>query len=400
MAHQPSWLHPPEQRLDNPPSALTLVAAPGLPGHVEIHAFMSTNAISNIAKIKIARADSVTGFDTRVCECRRYGIPISTASARSRVAVELGWCAVRSGAEAWSVAARSASTARAARIASSVSRHVEGREGRSSAPNSEARGRAGEKLAGGLWAREVPARSLRHPERPRPHDRRGWECVGSSVRAQGDCCALCARRQSRVSPRRPRALRSLPRPRAADPARGPECDCVCIAQRAPPPCQARARIAADRANRSGVIGAMVLGLAHGSPHSPRSSRCCSAAHVAAQRRGAPTGVDRRRRGSGNCACTAAHPVRGQGRPARRMLSMATSRRLGGTTRAAGSAESCGFTAWISATSARVSLLSTEHAARSRNRKWSLAPERRPTATLTTLFNDAGTTSARRPSASR
>ena len=210
----------------------------------------------------------------------------------------MGRRAARRRAEAGAVASRSASTKGAAGIAASVSRHAEGDEGRTPAPDREARGRAGAKLAGGLRARPVPARSLLDPERSRPHDRRGRERMGSGLRAQGDRRALRARREPRVSPRWTRARRSLPRPRAADAARGPECHCVCAAQRASPPRQARPRLPATRADRSGVIGAVVHGLAHGSACVPRSAGRRSASQLAAQRRLAPPGADRSCGGSG------------------------------------------------------------------------------------------------------
>ena len=188
--------------------------------------------IQNIAIFKIGNASCVTGSDALMCEHHVYGVAISTTATRSRVADSLGRRAERRGAKAGTVTSRSASPAGAAGIASSVSCHAQGGKGRSFAAYGRARRRAGAKLAAGLRARDVPARSLLDPERPRTHDRRGRKCAGSGLRAQVDGRALGARREPGVSPRRPRARRSLPRPRAADASRGSERDCVRPSQRA------------------------------------------------------------------------------------------------------------------------------------------------------------------------
>jgi len=241
-------------------------------------------AITNIAQFKISRVScALTASDTSQCETRGCGVAISTASTRARVAVVLGRRAGRRGAKAWAFSTRSAPAEGAACGTASMPRHAEGGEGRSPAPDREARGGTGAKLARGLRARTVSSGSLLHSERPRAHDRRGGERAGSGLWPQGDRRALCARREPGISPRRPRACRSLPRPRSAHAARGPERDCVCFAQRAPPPGQARSHASPNRVHGSGVVWAVVLGLAQGNAPVPRSARCRSASHLAYQR---------------------------------------------------------------------------------------------------------------------
>ena len=234
-----------------------------------------------------------------MCHFHRNGIAISTAATGSRDEVEMGWCAGRRRTQAGGGASGSASAAGAARVAASVPRNAEGREGRSVAPLGKARWRVGAKLAGGLRAPEVPARSLLHPGRPRPPDRRGRECAGPGLWAQGDRRALRARRESGVPPRRPRTSGSLPRTRTAHTTRGPERDCLRSFERPSPSRQARTHAARDDSNRSGIFRAVVLRLANGRVSRQRSSRRCSAAYVAPERRLAPTWTHRQFGGSGN-----------------------------------------------------------------------------------------------------
>ena len=88
--------------------------------------FSSTSR--NIARIKIASANGVTGSDTTMCESHVQGLANATAATESLDATEVGRCAGGRGSEAGGCASRSASVAGAAGVASSVSRHAESEE--------------------------------------------------------------------------------------------------------------------------------------------------------------------------------------------------------------------------------------------------------------------------------
>jgi len=256
----------------------------------------------NIAKIKMRHVLSVTASDTRVCENHVHEVEVSSARARSRGTFALGWCAARCRAKAWPPSSRPPPPEGAACRAPSVSRHVQGPSRRALPANANPRGRAGAELARGAGARPVPARSLLDPGRSRAHGRRGYERAGSRVRAQVARRPFRTRGESGLPANRAGARGSLPRVRAADSARGPERDCIRPAERAPTPGEGRARAPAVRVDRSCLVGAVVRRLADRIASSPRFSRRRGAAHLAPQRRLAPSGADRSSRGS-RCAGT-------------------------------------------------------------------------------------------------
>jgi len=97
--------------------------------------------------------------------------------------------------------------------------------------------------------------------RPCASDRRGEQRAGSGLRPQVDRSALCAGRESRMAANGCRSRRPLPRSRPEDTARGQERGCLRPAQRAPSPGEGRPSASATRSDRSGIVGALVLGLA-------------------------------------------------------------------------------------------------------------------------------------------